>query len=151
VEAAHALTYCRDGVVHLAANPPTDTCATTQDAQRQMGESMNPPLKIKGRVSAVDEMLRYLASYLLQNEKEELDVGLLKVKAGEYCVEVASGLVFLRNRIQVPRDMTAPAAATLREVLVEVATGLVGKEVTLSLLIEHQGPYQTRIDVRSRY
>ena len=70
--------------------------------------------------------------------------------AGADATAIASGLVFLRNRIQVPRDMSASAAATLREMLFATAASLVGAPRALALLREHEGAYAFRQDFRSR-
>ena len=69
--------------------------------------------------AATDGVLRCVASQLLSpgGESTAAQRATLVDAAGEHAVRVANGLMFLRNRIQVPRDMSTAAAATLREAL----------------------------------
>jgi glutathione S-transferase len=152
LEAAHALTYCRDGVLNIAGDPPTNTSATPGERMGIMVESMTTTtLAATGKHAVTDKILRQVAFILIHGDRNGQNTTLLQTLAGEHASEVSNGLVFLRNRIQVPRDMTAPAAATLRDVLFAAAVSLTGEEMALSLLVKHQGPYQSRRDVRSRF
>jgi len=108
-----------------------------------------------GVKAAADAALRCVASRLLHADpfdfhKKQDDERLRKVAEG--CPdEVAAGLVFLRNRIQVPRDMSHAAAATCRSELLGAATALVGEEKALSLAAEHQAAFVSKRDIRSRF
>ena len=113
------------------------------------------------QAAATDSVLRFVARGLLHAEDKDASQGgsgvilpqegeRLRSLAGPHVDDVASGLCFLRNRIQVPRDMAAPAAATLREALMATAATLVGAPRALELLRQHEGPFACRRDVRSR-
>jgi glutathione S-transferase len=74
----------------------------------------------------------------------------LRELAGEHATSIASGLVFVRNRVQVPRDMSVAAAATLREALLGAAVSLVGEARAFALVREHEGAFACRRDFPSR-
>jgi len=154
VEAAHSLVHCRDGVMLLAGAPPVDTAASAAERMSRMGETMRPGAAVLESESAVatDQILRYIAASMLEMEgSAEANDALLRSFAGNFASEVAAGLMFLRNRVQVPRDMSAPAGATLRDALLAAAVALVGESAAFQLFRSHEGPYMSRRDIRSRY
>ena len=131
-EAAHSLTYCRDACMQLAGNPPVDMDGSSiGERMARMGKKMQDAPG-GSQESATDQVLRVVACNLLQCAAEQPQGQVLQDMAGVHAPQIASGLVFLRNRIQVPRDMSAPAAATLREALVAAAVTL-----TLTLIGGH--------------
>lgn len=160
VEAAHALTFARDGVFALAGTPPKDTALPVGDriAVRLAGgvkESVEDGAADGGSKAATDRALRCVAAALLYADPEPFrpvdDWARLRKQAEPHAAEVASGLCFLRNRIQVPRDMSAPAAATLRETLLNAASSLVGEQKALAFTEEHMNAFVSRRNIRSRF
>merc|ERR1719408_223661 len=160
-EAAHSLIFCRDGVHALAGRAPTDTELEVPKWERSakpgvlMPGSIEDCAKEGGAKAATDAALRCVASRLLHADpfdfhKKQDDERLVQVAQG--CPDqVAAGLVFLRNRIQVPRDMSHAAAATLRSELLAAATTLVGEEKAHTLATEHRAAFVSRRDIRSRF
>jgi len=139
-EAAGALAHCRHGILELmAAIAPAGAASAAvpfDSLLRLVAWQLIPEssacAQALGQQSAMG-----IVTHARKNAACDVDEKQLLQIA-------ASGLVFLRQRISVPRDMSDAAASELRMALLRIASALVGEEAVSTLLCTHEQAYSVR-------
>uniref|UniRef100_A0A7S4UI50 GST N-terminal domain-containing protein n=1 Tax=Alexandrium monilatum TaxID=311494 RepID=A0A7S4UI50_9DINO len=124
-EAAQCLVACRAGVAALAAQ------------------------RAPGAAEAVDGLLRAVAALALGAPEVGAAADLVG-GAPRATADLAAAAIFVRSRLAVPRDMSAPAARILRRSLEAVTAALVGLEKTDTLLAKELAAYGEKVRFLSR-